>query len=234
MPTTERRNIEYIANKIENGGLPIPDLSLRQLLDAGAHRTYGRESFPEWAVAEFGELDLTVDAVKNMCKSGRALVVLHEEGRIDLGDHRTLPGTTGARALSSVLANHGDQAALEVFDACPDGHVVATTVGAAAGAILPPTPAAAGRAGDQSSPDEDDEDEEPEDEPPPEVQKLQASIERIRDLLDELYLADDIDPIAVQRAYTHLLEDTQALAGVLTAVLPSDGESDRTGAPVPS
>ena len=28
MPTTERRNIEYIADKIDNGGLPIPDLSL--------------------------------------------------------------------------------------------------------------------------------------------------------------------------------------------------------------
>jgi len=28
MPTTERRNIEYIADQIDNGGLPIPDLSL--------------------------------------------------------------------------------------------------------------------------------------------------------------------------------------------------------------
>lgn len=196
--------------------------SLRQLQDAGAHRTYGRKSFPEWAVAAFGDLGLTTDAVKMMCKSGRALLFLHEEGRIDLGDHRTLPGTTGTRALASILTHHDEQAALATFDACPDGHVVGTTVRAAAAAILPPPTPTTGRAGPQSPPHEDDEEEGPDDDPPEEVQRLQASIERIRDLLDELYLAEEIDPIAVQRAYGHLLEDTQALRPVLDAVLPGE------------
>lgn len=195
--------------------------SLRQLQDAGAHLTYGRKSFPEWAVAEFGDLDLTADAVKKLCKSGRALLLLQREGRIDLSDHRTLPGTTGTRALASILTNHDEQAALAVFDACPEGHVVATTVSAAAGALLPPPLASTPWAGDQSPPDEDAE--EPPDDSPEEVRRLQASIERIRDLLDELYLAEEIDPVAVQRAYQHLLEDTQALGGVLDAVLPREG-----------
>lgn len=195
--------------------------SLRQLQDAGAHLTYGRKSFPQWAATEFADLDLTADAVKKLCKSGRALLLLHREGRIDLSDHRTLPGTTGARALSAVLSSHGEQAMLDVHRACPEGHVVATTVGAAAGALLPPPPATAPP---PIPPHEDDEDEEPEDEPPAEVQRLQASIERIRDLLDELYLAEEIDPVAVQRAYNHLLEDAQALGSVLDAVLPVEVE----------
>jgi hypothetical protein len=194
--------------------------SLRQLQDAGAHLTYGRKSFAQWAATEFADLDLTADAVKKLCKSGRALLVLAQHERIDLTDHRTLPGTTGARALSAVLSSHGEQAALAVFDSCPPDHVSATTVSAAAGALLPPKPAAAA----PPTPLHEDEDEEPEDEPPEEVQRLQASIERIRDLLDELYLAEEIDPVAVQRAYDHLLEDTQALGSVLDAVLPVEVE----------
>jgi hypothetical protein len=194
--------------------------SLSELQEAEAHRTYGRKSFPEWAVAEFGDFDLTIDSVKNMCRSGRALLFLHREGRIDLSDHRTLPGTTGTRALSAVLSNHGEQAALATFDACPEGHVVATTVNAAAGALLPPPPPTEA----PTSSHHEDDDDEPEDEPPEEVQRLQTSIERIRDLLDELYVAEEIDPVAVQRAYKHLLEDTEALGSVLDAVLPVEGE----------
>lgn len=160
-----------------------------------------------------------------MCKSGRALLLLAQHERIDLSDRRTLPGTTGTRALSAILSNHGDQAALDVFDACPEGHVVATTVSAASGAILPPTPATAPP---PPVPDEDDE-EHPEDEPSQEIRELQASIERIRDLLDDIYLAEDIDPVAVKRAYEHLLEDTEALGDVLSTVLPADKD---TNAPV--
>jgi hypothetical protein len=204
--------------------------SLRRLLDAEAHRTYGRKSFPEWAVAEFGEFDLTIDSVKNMCKSGRALLFLHEEGRIDLGDHRTLPGTTGARALSSILSNHGDQAALEVFDACPEGHVVGSTVNTAAGALLPPPPASTAS---ETTPEDDDEEEEPED-IPEEVEKLRSHVERLHDYLHDIECTDDADPIAVTRAYEHFLKDAHDLRPVLDAVLPTDGESDLTAVAVPS
>jgi len=195
--------------------------SLRQLQDAGAHLTYGRKSFPEWAVAEFGDLDLTADAVKKLCKSGRALLLLQREGRIDLTDHRTLPGTTGARALSAVLSNHGEQAALDVFDACPEGHVVATTVGAASSALLPPPTSAPAPA---ATPDEDDDEEEPE-EVPEEVEKLRSHVERLHDYLHDISCADDADPIAVTRAYEHFLQDAEALRPVLDAVLPVEAEA---------
>jgi hypothetical protein len=187
---------------------------LHCLQEAEAHLTYGRESFGSWAATEFADLDLTAANANKLSQQGRAILLLQSNGRVDLKDPDTLPGTTGTRALVSVLANHDEQAMLKVFDACPEGHVVATTVSAVADALLPPPPATAPPL---TAPDED-EGEEPEEDPPEEIQRLQASIERIRDLLDELYLADDIDPIAVQRAYKHLLEDTQALSSVLDAV----------------
>lgn len=190
-------------------------IELRRLQEAGAHQTYGRASFGAWAATEFADLDLSAENAKKLSQAGRALLVLEHHGKLDLEDSRTFPGPTGARALSSVLASHGEQAMLAVFQACPPEHVVSDTVGAATRAVLPKPPPST-----PPAPRHEDEDEEPEDEPPEEVQRLQTSIERIRDLLDELYLAEEIDPVAVQRAYKHLLEDTEALGSVLNAVLP--------------
>jgi hypothetical protein len=224
-PLLSKRQLRPMINKTRrharsaNRANQLLAASLRQLQDAEAHRTYGRKSFPEWAVAELGDLGLTTDAVKMMCKSGRALLFLHEEGRIDLGDHRTLPGTTGTRALASILTHHDEQAALAAFDACPEGHVVGTTVRAAAAAILPPKPAAAVPA---ATPDEDDEDDEPE-EIPQEVEKLRNHVERLHEYLHDISCADDADPIAVTRAYEHFLTDAEALKPVLDAVLPAEG-----------
>jgi hypothetical protein len=188
---------------------------LCELQDAGAHLTYGFKSFPEWATAEFGELDLTKDSVKNMCRSGRALLLLQREARIDLTDHRTLPGTTGTRALSAIASHHGDQAAIEVFDACPEGHVVATTVRAAAGALLPPPPATAEA---PATPHDDEEDEEAE-EIPKAVKDLRDHVERLHDYLHDIECADDADPIAVTRAYEHFLKDAEELGAALDTVL---------------
>lgn len=195
-------------------------IELRLLQEAQVHLTYGRKSFGEWAEIEFVDFGLTAGQADKFSQEGRVILALHRNERVDLEDPRTFPGSTGARALASVAANHDDQTMLEVFDHCPPGHVVAKTVRAAAGALLPPPPATA----PPQIPPHEDEDEEPEQEPPAEVQRLQASIERIRDLLDELYLAEEIDPVAVQRAYEHLLEDTQALGSVLDAVLPVEVE----------
>ena len=199
-------------------------IELRRLQDAGAHQTYGRASFGAWAATEFADLDLSAENAKKLSQAGRALLVLEQHGKIDLDDARTFPGPTGARALSSVLSSHGEQAMLQVHQACPPDHIIGETVAAASRSVLPPAPSAAAP---QAALDVEDEDEEPEDEPPEEVHRLQTSIERIRDLLDELYLADDIDPVAVQRAYQHLLEDTEALGSMLSAVAVLPGEDDK-------
>jgi hypothetical protein len=153
------------------------------------------------------------------------IVALQRKGRVDFKDPDTLPGTTGTRALVSVLANHDEQAMIEVFDACPEGDVVATTVSAVADAMLPPPPAkAAGRAGHQSALNVEDDPEEPEEIPKP-VQDLRDHVERLQDYLHDISCADDADPIAVTRAYEHFLADAQSLKPVLDAVLPVGGEA---------
>jgi len=197
-------------------------IELRRLQDAGAHQTYGRASFGAWATTEFADLDLSAENAKKLSQAGRALLVLQRNGKIDLDDARTFPGPTGARALSSVLAKHGEDAMLQIFDAVPADSVVANTVKAAAGALLPPAPAtAAPPAGGQSSFEDDDDDEEPE-EIPKLVQELRDYIERLRDYLDDLAIADDADPIVIVRQYEHFVNDAQALRPVLDAVLPAE------------
>jgi hypothetical protein len=195
-------------------------VELHRLQEAEAHLTYGSKSFGSWASTEFADLELTSDNANKLSQQGRVILTLQRNGRVDLEDPDTFPGTTGARALASILANHNEQAMLEVFDACPEGHVVATTVGAAAGALLPPL---------ASTPppppqDDDGDDEEPE-EIPKSVQDLRDHIERLRDYLDDLAIADDADPVAIARQYEHFVSDAQALRPVLDAVLPGRAEA---------
>ena len=105
-----------------------------------------------------------------------------------------------------------------MFDACPEGHVVATTVNTAAGALLPRR------------------------RPPPRPRPLHTKTTRKRSprrsrrswkryattsngwarALEEIRLAERADPITIQRLYKHFLEDAEALGPVLTAVLPGD------------
>lgn len=191
---------------------------LRRLQDAGAHQTYGRASFGAWAATEFADLDLSAEHAKKLSQAGRALLVLEQHGKIDLDDARTFPGPTGARALSSVLASHGEQAMLEVHQACPPDHIIGETVAAATRTVLPPPPPTAAPL---AAPDED-EDDEPE-EIPPKVQDLCDHVERLHDYLHDISCADDADPVAVTRAYDHFLSDAQALKPVLDAVLPGEG-----------
>jgi hypothetical protein len=197
-------------------------ISLRQLQDAGAHQTYGRTSFAQWAATEFADLDLSADAIKKLSLAGRALLVLEHHGKLDPTDSRTFPGTSGARALSTVLSSHGEQAMLEVFDSCPSEHVVATTVNTAAGALLPPPQATTAP---PTTPHDDQEDNDEPEEIPEEVEKLRSHVERLHDYLHDISCADDADPIAVARAYEHFLADAQALRPVLSAVLPGDDEA---------
>ena len=195
---------------------------LHLLQEAKAHLTYGRESFGLWAESEFADLELTKANANKLSQQGRVIVALQRKGRVDFKNPDTLPGATGTRALVSVLANHDEQAMIEVFDACPEGDVVATTVSAVADAMLPPPPATDPP---QAAPDDD-----PEDEPeeiPPKVQDLRDHVERLHDYLHDISCADDADPIAVTRAYEHFLADAEALKPVLDAVLPGEDEQSK-------
>jgi hypothetical protein len=196
-------------------------IELRRLQDAGAHQTYGRASFGAWAATEFADLDLSAENAKKLSQAGRALLVLQQHGKIDLDDPRTFPGPTGARALSSVLASHGEQAMLQVHQACPPDHIIGETVAAASRSVLPPAKDAATA---EPAPEDDDEDDELE-ELPEEVEKLRSHVERLHDYLHDISCADDADPIAVTRAYDHFLADAEALRPVLHAVLPGDTDT---------
>jgi hypothetical protein len=197
-------------------------VELRRLQEAGAHQTYGRESFGAWAATEFADLDLSADNANKLSQAGRVILALERNERVDLDDPRTFPGSTGARSLASVLAAHGEQAMLAVYDHCPPGHVVANTVSAAADALLPPPEIAA--LPDTGHDRDWEEDVEEPQERSPQGQELHKRVERLRRYLDELALADDADPIAITREYEHFVTDAQELRPVLNAVLPGQGE----------
>jgi hypothetical protein len=203
-------------------------VELRRLQEAGAHQTYGRASFGAWAATEFADLDLSADNANKLSQAGRVILLLERDKRVDLEDARTFPGATGTRALASVLASHGERAMLAVHAACPHEHIVATTVNTAAGALLPPPPPASTS---PPPPHDDDEDEEDPEEIPKEVQELRDRIERLRDYLDDLAIADDADPVAISRQYEHFVTDAQALGPVLNAVLPAGQAAAATGGP---
>jgi hypothetical protein len=194
-------------------------IELHRLQEAKAHLTYGRESFGSWAATEFADIGLTKDNANKLSQHGRVILLLQSKGRVDLKDPETFPGTTGTRALTSVLAKHGEDAMLQVFDAVPADSVVASTVLAAADALLPPPPPPAAPPG---AIDHEDDPEEPEEIPKP-VQDLRDHVERLHDYLHDISCADDADPIAVSRSYDHFLQDAQALKPVLDAVLPAEG-----------
>jgi hypothetical protein len=196
-------------------------VELRLLQDAGVHETYGRKSFGEWAELEFADFALTESQANKLSQQGRVILALQRNERVDPEDPRTFPGTTGARGLASVLANHGEQKMLEVFDHCPPQKVVARTVKQAMSAVLPPPLASTPP---PPPPDHDEFGDEPE-EIPPKVQELRSHVERLHDYLHDISCADDADPIAVARAYEHFLTDAQALRPVLDAVLPGQDEA---------
>jgi hypothetical protein len=195
-------------------------VELRRLQDAGAHQTYGRASFGGWAAIEFAEFELTPENAKKLSEAGRVILALERNGRVDLEDPTTFPGTGGVRLLSSVLSSHGEQAMLQVYEACPPERIVADTVRQAIDAVLPP-PAITALPDIGQDRDWEEDVEEPE-ERSPEAQELHKRVERLRRYLDELALADDADPIAITREYEHFVTDAQELGPVLNAVLPGE------------
>ncbi|MGO9898839.1 MAG: hypothetical protein ACLP0J_03900 [Solirubrobacteraceae bacterium] len=100
---------------------------LRQLQDGEAHLAYGYNNFAEWAEYEFD--GLTAATAKAAVRQGAALLALQRNGRIALGEVRSIPvGTTGARELASILGKYGEPTMLAVYDravaAQPDGRAL--------------------------------------------------------------------------------------------------------------
>jgi hypothetical protein len=220
-----RRELRPMINKARRYGRAFKRngqlwaVELRLLQDAGAHLSYGRKSFGAWAAIEFADLDLSADNANKLSQQGRVILALQRNERVDLEDSRTFPGPTGTRGLASILATHGEQAMLQVHDACAAGNVIGSTVAAAAAAVLPQPPATAAP---ESPPDWDDHEDEPE-QVSPELSEYRKRVERLRNYLDELACADDADPVAITREYTHFVSDAQALKPALDAVLPAEG-----------
>jgi len=208
------RDTRRYARSFRRSGLLLAT-SLRRLADAGAHTTYGRKSFAEWAAHEFSDLDLTPDAIKKLSAQGRVMLVLERYNRIALSDPSTFPGTSGARILSAVLSAHSEDDMLRVWDHCPAGHVVAETARRAAQSLLPSPPATRAQ---PLEPDDVDQDED-EVEECPRLRDLRMRIDRLHDYLYEISLADD--PIMVRRSYRDFLEDAEGLRAALAAVLPA-------------
>jgi hypothetical protein len=222
------RKARRYARAFKRNGL-LWAVELRLLQDAGAHQTYGRKSFGDWAAIEFADLDLSSDNANKLSQAGRVILALERHGRVDLTDPRTFPGPTGTRGLASVLAAHGEQAMLDIYDHCPPGHVVANTVNAAISALLP-QPAITTTP--EPTRDWEEDDEEPE-EISKEVLELRSHVDRLHDYLHDISCADDADPIAVARTYEHFLQDAQELGPVLSTVLP-DGRETTTSDTTPA
>lgn len=74
-------------------------------------------SFSEFVIAKEIAPDLTKAAIERFSWQGAPLLVLERTGRMDLVATYRLPvGTTGARALATILRQQGEEAMLEAFD----------------------------------------------------------------------------------------------------------------------
>jgi hypothetical protein len=172
---------------------------LRKLQDGGAHLLYGFQSFGAFAQHEFA--GLSADSAKQLSRVGAAALALEAAGRISLDGHgRSLPGTTGLRALATVLHQHGAEAMLATYDRAialqPDRPLVAESVKRATGELIAPEPTplldapAAPPERDLSDELPDDPRARVDDDEPESVHELRDRVavlhERLDDLLDAL------------------------------------------------
>ena len=89
-------------------------VELCQLQSAGAHRLRGFDNFGVYASQQCPGLSAAM--AKNLAWVGATILKLEESGRLRSAEAHGAVGTTGARALGSVAANHGDVIMLSVFD----------------------------------------------------------------------------------------------------------------------
>lgn len=153
---------------------------IRKLFEHDAHRLRGYPNFGEYIETRFEGLS-AVNAM-NLNRQGNVVLILEREGRIDLNDPESYPGTTGLRELSKAIKDFGEDTMLAIYDkAAQSGRRVTDKSVKAATALLiqPVVP-------ELTAPalNEVDEDElEQEDHQPIKVQEL---IDRIRDLSYDL------------------------------------------------
>ncbi len=201
---------------------------LRRLQDGGAHFVRGFDSFGAYVQRTF---DLSPASAKQLSRQGQALLVLEAGERINLaGAGGNQPGTTGLRALASVLNQHGEQIMLAVYDQAaalrPGRKVVAETVNtamrgllAAAGPKALDSPAA-GKAEEDSFPTEpDDEDEQPE-----EAHELFDRAYRLREILNDFSIAVGAHKfVDARRALDELAQEQIQLVDALDALQEVSG-----------
>lgn len=115
-------------------------ITLRRLQDGGAHLVRGYKNFGTYAEATFS--DLSASAAQQASRQGHVLLVLAEAQRLSEDKPNAVIGATGARALASILNQHGQEVMVAVFDAAAQiaTPVVKETVDRAAQALLPAAP----------------------------------------------------------------------------------------------
>lgn len=198
---------------------------LRRLQDGGAHFVRGFDSFGAYVEHTFEGLSAT--SAKQLSRQGQALLVLETGERISLaGSGENLPGTTGLRALASVLNQHGEQIMLSVHDRAaalrPGRKIVGETVTTAMrGLIAVPGPKAldpppTGQADEPSFAEasEDEEDDQPE-----EAHELFDRAYRLREILNDFSLAVGAHKFKdARRALEELAQERIQLVDALDAL----------------
>lgn len=228
MSKGEARSLELQARRHYKGA--VRNLSqlcadLRRLQDGGAHFARGFDSFGAYVEHTFH--GLSAASAKQLSRQGQVLLALEEHDKISLQGHaRDLPGTTGLRALASVLNQHGEAVMLDVYDRAkalrPDRALVAETVAQVMRQLLAATvperravEAPAPPGDDGLDIDADDVSAADEDEEPEEVHELRDRLILVRGVLDDLSLAVSGlrtgDGAAAGRAMRELAEEIPEL-----------------------
>ncbi len=194
---------------------------LRRLQDGGAHFVRGFDSFGAYVEHTFD--GLSAPSAKQLSRQGQALLVLESNQRIRLADGENLPGTTGLRALASVLNQHGEQVMLSAYDRAaalrPGRKVVIDAVNAALRGLV-----AASEPGQQlRAPSEDpsrkDYEDEREDDQPEEAHEVFDRAYKLREILNDFSIAVGAHQFAdARRALGELAEEQTQLADALLAL----------------
>ena len=171
--------------------------------------------------------DLSPASAKQLSRQGQALLVLEAGERISLtGTGENLPGTTGLRALASVLNQHGEKIMLSVHDRAaalrPGRKIVGETVTTAMRGLIATSqpkqldPSAEGQPAEHSFHDEHDDDE---DDQPEEAHELFDRAYRLREILNDFSLAVSAHKFQdARRALDELAHEQTELVDALDAL----------------
>jgi len=196
---------------------------LRRLQDGGAHFVRGFDSFGAYVEHTFD--GLSAASAKQLSRQGHALLVLEANQRVRLAEGENLPGTTGLRALASVLNQHGEPVMLSVYDRAaalrPGRKVVVETVHAALrGLVAAAEPVGLNSPSEEPSAEisfQDEPDEE--DDQPEEAHEVFDRAYKLREILNDFSIAVGQHQFAdARRALSELAEEQTQLLDALHAV----------------